>query len=363
MAAKTKSKKERRETVEGRAPCCSLPEVQERDLSHISDGHRLRLIALIAKMWVNGTNLTYFFFKEPAHWRGGSTQEQAVRDAFATWKGLDIGLTFQEVDDAAGAMIRIGFDQDDGSWSYVGRDCIDIASDPAKRTTNFGWDLTTSYGRDTALHELGHVLGFPHEHQNPRAGIVWDEQKVIESFAGYPNYWHPDKTHWNVIRKIPANTVDGSDWDKDSIMHYHFEAGLILQPSDYQTLPLIPAAGLSPLDIQTVKQLYPPQAERLAELRPFESQRFNIAAGEQVDFVINPSISRQYILETFGEMDTVMVLFEIRGGTPEYIAGDDDSGTDYNARIINRLHRGRQYLIRTRLYYAMAQGSGAIMLY
>ena len=94
MAAKTKTKQERDETMEGRSLCCSLPEVQERDLSHISDGHRVRLIALMAKMWVNGTNLTYFFFKEPAHWRGGSDQEQAVRDAFATWKELGISLTF-----------------------------------------------------------------------------------------------------------------------------------------------------------------------------------------------------------------------------------------------------------------------------
>ncbi|MGR8998625.1 MAG: matrixin family metalloprotease [Gammaproteobacteria bacterium] len=363
MVEKKKSKHESCETIEGRALYCSLPKVQERDLSHITDGNRLRLIALMEKMWVNGTNLTYFFFKEPAHWRGGSAQEQAVRDAFASWKELGIGLTFQEVDNAADAMIRIGFDQTDGSWSYVGRDCIDLVPDPAKRTTNYGWDLTTPYGRDTALHELGHVMGEPHEHQNPKAGIVWDEEKVYESLGGPPNNWSRDQTYWNIIRKIPANTVDGSEWDKDSIMHYQFEAGLIKEPSEYQTRPLIPASGLSQLDIQTARRLYPPLEERLPELRPFESQRFTIAPGEQVDFVIKPSISREYTLQTFGQMDTVMVLFEIRDDTQEYIDGDDDSGLDYNARIVARLHRNRQYLVRTRLYYARAQGSGAIMLY
>lgn len=361
MAAKTKQQCD--EAVKGGALCCSLPEVQERDLSHVSDGHRARLIALVAKMWVNGTNLTYYFFKEPARWRGGSGQEQAVRDAFAEWKELGIGLTFQEVDDAADAIIRIGFDQSDGSWSYVGRDCIDYAEDPAERTTNYGWDLTTPYGRDTALHELGHVLGFPHEHQNPRAGIVWDEEKVYDSLGGPPNNWARDKTHWNIIRKIPANTVDGSEWDKNSIMHYEFEAGLIRQPSVYRTQPLIPASGLSPIDIETARRLYPAPKERLPELRPWESQRFNIAAGEQVDFVIRPTMSWRYTLQTFGRMDTVMVLFEVRDGTPEFVAGDDDSGLDYNAKIIARLHRGREYVVRTRLYYAWAQGNGAIMLY
>ena len=363
MATKKKSKEAAGTNPKGRSLCCALPEVQERDLSHITDGQRLRLIALMDKMWVNGTNITYWFFKQPAHWRGGNKQEKAVRDAFAQWKDLGIGLTFQEVDDAADAMIRIGFDQSDGSWSYVGRDCIDHAQDPAERTTNFGWDLTTPYGRDTALHELGHVIGFPHEHQNPKAGIVWAKEKVYESFGGPPNNWPRDKTFWNIIRKIPANTVDGSDWDKDSIMHYQFEAGLIEEPPEYQTHPLIPASGLSPLDIETARRLYPEQEERLPELRPFESQRFTIAAGEQVDFAVDPPISREYTIQTFGQMDTVMVLFEMRDGAQEYIDGDDDSGLDYNAKITTRLHRGRKYVVRTRLYFARAQGSGAIMVY
>lgn len=364
MATRRKSKKtESSESKEAMTQCCSLPEVQDRDLSHISDGNRLRLISLMGKMWVNGTNLTYYFFKQPAHWRGGSRQEQAVRDAIAEWKDLGIGLTFEEVNDAADAMIRIGFDQSDGSWSYLGRDCIDLVRDPARRTTNYGWDLTTPYGRDTALHELGHVLGFPHEHQNPRAGIVWDEEKVYESLGGPPNFWPRERTRWNIIRKIPANTVDGSVWDKDSIMHYQFEAGLIKQPAEYQTQPLIPASGLSQLDKETARRLYPPLEERLPELRAFESQRFTIAAGEQVDFAINPSFSRRYTLQTFGRMDTVMVLFEKRGDALEYMDGDDDSGFSYNAKITAHLHRGREYVVRTRLYYARAQGSGAIMLY
>ena len=74
-------------------------------------------------------------------------------------------------------------------------------------------------------------------------------------------------------------------------------------------------------------------------------------------------MSWRYTLQTFGRMDTVMVLFEVRNGTPEFVDGDDDSGRDYNAKIITRLHRGREYVVRTRLYYAWAQGSGAIMLY
>ncbi|ODS23115.1 hypothetical protein AB835_10680 [Candidatus Endobugula sertula] len=180
------SKNPKTKNNERKSQCCSIPEVQARDLSHITDGTRLRLISKLDRMWVNGTQLTYYFFKEPARWRGGNTQENVVREAFSKWKNLGIGLVFREVQEPEDAIIRIGFDQNDGSWSYVGRDSIDYASNPHERTTNFGWDLTTTYGQDTALHELGHVLGFPHEHQNPRAGIVWNEEKVYESFGGPP---------------------------------------------------------------------------------------------------------------------------------------------------------------------------------
>ena len=65
MNTETKSRQEPDEAKECRTLCCSLPEVQERDLSHISDGNRLSLIRTMSKMWVNGTNLTYFFHSHP----------------------------------------------------------------------------------------------------------------------------------------------------------------------------------------------------------------------------------------------------------------------------------------------------------
>ncbi len=120
---------------------------------------------------------------------------------------------------------------------------VDYVTNPQERTMNFGWDLTTPYGRDTALHEIGHALGFPHEHQNPLAGIVWDEEKVYRYFAGPPNNWPRQTTHHNIIRKISADLVEGSAWDKDSIMHYQFPAGLIISPSYYLRLRLYYASA------------------------------------------------------------------------------------------------------------------------
>jgi hypothetical protein len=342
---------------------CGLPIVPDRQLDYTVNPNVESLIRYIEKKWVNHTLLHYHFLESPQTWRGEEAQKEVVRESFKEWKNLGIGLEFKEVSNPADAEIRIGFEPG-GSWSYVGRDAIDLVPDQNERTMNFGWDLTTPYGRDTALHEIGHALGFPHEHQNPNAGIVWDEDNVYTYFGGSPNYWDRDTTYYNVIRKISAAAVQGSQWDKDSIMHYQFQAGLISIPEQYRTQPLIPDAGLSNVDIEEVRKFYPGEtAVQISELKPYLSQMVQINPGEQLDFVIKPPISRKYMIQTFGNFDTVIVLFEDIDGDPVYLAGDDDSGTNFNAQIETRLLRDHTYYLRLRLYYAESIGQGAVMLW
>lgn len=363
MNTNVKSSKRSKKEDEEKAFCCSLPVVPARQLDANIDANRESLIRYIEKKWVNYTVLHYHFLDAPEAWQGDESQKQVVRESFMEWKELGIGLEFKEVSDPADAEIRIAFEPG-GSWSYVGRDAIDLVPNPNDRTMNFGWNLTTPYGRDTALHEIGHALGFPHEHQNPHAGIVWDEEAVYSYFSGPPNNWNRDKAFYNVIRKISPAAVQGSQWDKDSIMHYQFPAGLIVTPEHYQDHPLIPVAGLSNIDIKEVKKFYPEEPEpRIPELKPYLSQIVQIDPGEQLNFVIKPSVSRKYTIQTFGNLDTVMVLFEDVDGEPVYLSGDDDSGTNFNARIEVRLMRGRTYWLRLRLYYAHATGQGTVMLW
>ncbi len=346
-------------------PYCGTPIVPIRKLDFSSDPHRESLIRYTEKKWVNHTVLHYYFFHN-SEWRGTQRQMDAVRSAFATWKGLGIGLTFTEVSTPGEAELRIGFEPG-GSWSYVGRDSVDFASKPTERTINFGWDLTTPYGRDTALHEIGHAIGFPHEHQNPNAGIVWDEQAAYSYFGGPPNNWDRAMVDHNIIRKISSQAVQGSQWDKNSIMHYGFPPGIITTPSEYQTRPLTPTAGLSDPDIAEAKKFYPgEETHQGVTLVPYYSQIIDIDPGQQLDFVIQPREDGNYTMQSFGPLDVVMVLFEVDQFTqndPKYLAGDDDSGYHFNSLIRQPLLQGHVYMLRVRLYYAESKGQGAVLLW
>ena len=154
------AKEPRLDTPDDRVQLFAVPSTPDRVIAPDVDPYRASLIRYHEKKWVNGTVLHYLFFEDPAEWRGAADQEQAVRAAFHQWKDLGIRLEFTEVNDPEEAEFRIGF-QHGGSWSYVGRDAVDFVTEPLRRTMNFGWDVRTPYGGDTALHEVGHALGFP----------------------------------------------------------------------------------------------------------------------------------------------------------------------------------------------------------
>lgn len=335
---------------------------------------RASAINSLRDKWLNGTELTYYFFDQPGDgqtvtladgsqqfvsWVGPAAQRDALRQAFKVWADLGLGIRFREVTSREQATVRIGFMAGDGSWSYVGRAVLDIAAND--RTMNIGWNVAQDL--DTAIHEIGHTLGFQHEHQNPFSGIVWDEEKVYAALAAPPNRWPRQKTFFNILRKLDTSSVEGTTWDPDSVMHYPFEAGLILQPARYRTQPLRPAGGLSARDITQARQIYPPQPpiNQMAELRLAESRRLTIAAGEQIDLLVKPGRSRTYQLGTFGEADTLIALFEDVDGELKYRGGDDDSGEDRNALLRMRLQRGRTYVLRVRMFYATFAGETAVM--
>jgi hypothetical protein len=354
---------------------CSVKPSSPVQLSPDVGFARASAIMPLANKWSNGTLLHYYFYTDRARdgetvtledgtteWRtyvGAEPQRQIVRDAFAKWKALGIGLNFKETTDRSEAEVRIGFMAGDGSWSYVGTDILHQGADD--RTMNFGWDLRRD--PDTALHEIGHTLGLSHEHQNPNSGIEWNEEAVYSDLAAPPNKWKREKTHYNIIRKLDPDSVQGSSWDPNSIMHYPFKAGLILRPQPYNA-GLTPAGGLSPRDVTWIKTFYPEiQTRSLRSLEPARSFPLNVGNGEQANFIFEPTATRKYKVQTFGACDTQIVLFEEVAGDWRYLAGDDDSGEDRNALVQARLRQGKRYAARVRLKHASGGAPPSVMLW
>jgi hypothetical protein len=204
-------------------PYCALTPRVQRALPDAVTANPQRANAILAtgSKWANQTVLHYCFFTK-GHYAVPRAQAAAVRNAINTWKAVGIGLDFQEVNKLSEAEVRIGYSEADGSSaSNVGRDVLSVPL--TQPTTVYGWSLTTQYGRGTALHELGHVLGMEHEHQNPYAGITWHEQAVYDNLGAPPNSWDHATTYHNILEKLSTTQVQGSKWDPDSIMEYEFE--------------------------------------------------------------------------------------------------------------------------------------------
>ncbi len=315
---------------------------------------RANFILTNSTKWVNGSEIKYMFIEGP------NTQKNVVRNAFKIWEGLDIGIRFTETTNVNESLVRIGFDQNDGSWSYVGRQVLTIPK--KERTMNFGWDLTTPYGFETALHEIGHTIGFEHEHQSPFSGIEWDVPAVYNEFKGPPNKWNKSEIDTNILNKLSPNRVKGSKWDPKSIMQYEFGPGLILKPDSYKN-GITPPGVISANDKKGVREFYPPlKSVSVKTISPNKKTAIAASTGYQSDFVFRAPDTNKFTFETSGALDTVMIIYEKGGNENYYLAGDDDSGLDKNAKITLPLVKGRDYLVNIRVMYASGKNKGTLIV-
>jgi hypothetical protein len=258
-------------------------------------------------------------------------------------------------------MVRIGFDFNDGSWSYVGRDVLTIPKN--ERTMNFGWDLTEdAYGMTTALHEIGHTIGFQHEHQSPFSGITWNTKAVYKEFSAPPNSWSKKDIDLNVLNKLPANQVLGTEWDAKSIMEYEFGPGLVLKPEPYQK-GIFPPGVLSSKDISTVRKTYPPiKASAIKKVTAGKAATITAGAGGQSDSLFTAPVTKSYTFQTKGNLDTILVVYEKGETENHYLAGDDDSGLDKNALVKLPLVKGRTYLVNVKVTFAPKKNKGQLLI-
>ena len=300
-----------------------------------------RAIIVIRKMWPNGSALRVRFM-------GGTQEQQALTQEQAGWWSDHANLKF-EFNDAADAQIRISFDPSDGAWSYVGTDCLSIPKNQA--TMNLGFQ-----DGGTSAHEFGHAIGLGHEHQNPQGGIQWNEDVVIRDLAGPPNFWTPEQTRHNVIRKYSADQIRGTEFDPDSIMLYAFPGSWTQSGQGTHANEMI-----SQLDKAFIASelAYPrddiPEPVDLPVIDTAGTPASIGQPGEEDMFKFTATTADRYTVETSGQTDIVMKLFG-PGSTTDLIAEDDDGGAGWNSKIVADLSPG-DYFVQIR-HYNTTNGTG-----
>ncbi len=158
---------------------------------------------------------------------GGSEYVRSkVRQYAQEWSHhADMTFVFVDVEPSD---IRISFDAESGSWSYVGRTNSYLS--PQRATMNFGWfNARTSETefRRTTLHEFGHALGLQHEHQHPEVAINWDRPAVYSYYARTQD-WSRSDVDANIFRRYNSNSTNYSAYDPASIMHYYIPSSLVI---------------------------------------------------------------------------------------------------------------------------------------
>ena len=164
--------------------------------------------------WDVGSEVTIRFLE------GDPSLRARVQAAAEEWTRL-ANLTF-DFRNSGPTDIRIAFAQGKGSWSYIGKQCRDIAE--PNPTMNFGWltpESTEDEIRSVVMHEFGHAIGMIHEHQNPKGGgINWNRPAVIADLSGPPNNWDEATIDENMFKKYDEDTLDATAVDALSIMMY-----------------------------------------------------------------------------------------------------------------------------------------------
>lgn len=241
------------------------------------------------KLWRTGTTLHVRFIGGEAWMRA-----TAVAAAAEWMRCANIKFVF---DDHPSAQIKISFDQQQGHWSMVGRDAIQIAQMLPTMNLAFVAGHDHSEYHRVALHEFGHALGLIHEHQNPVESIAWNVEAVFAHY-GQTQGWDRAMTQRNILDRYSVDAIQGTAVDRLSIMMYPIPAELTL--NGFTTGWNV---GLSRNDIAFIGRIYP----YIGQVSPYVAP-VNLRAGGKARTLTRVNVRRSpgYVRKPASDVVTVL---------------------------------------------------------
>lgn len=218
-------------------------------LSLVSDGIITpgRIAVLVSKYWgKNGVNLTVSFL---------SNASAALKDKILLYmnkwnKHANVNFSLATGNNYGDVRITLA---GGGYWSYLGTDIRQIPKNQPTMSLH-GFSLSTpdsEYDR-VVTHEVGHTLGFPHEHM--RAEIInrLDYEKTIAYFRATQG-WSRQDVIAQVLTPLEESQIIGTEHaEEDSIMTYSLPASITRDGK-----PIKGGSKITPSDGLFSNKLYP----------------------------------------------------------------------------------------------------------
>lgn len=202
------------------------------------DPHNGRGLAGVKEwLWQAGETIT-FAVNNPVH--AGTLLK--VLQAWQPHLNLKLGIESWDR-----ANVRIESHPNKGNWSAIGNGALSVPRpDP---TANIA-DVSLFW---VWLHEIGHALGFLHEHQSPKIDMQWLVEAVYAYYAqlGKNKDWVMGNLFWIYEQAL------ATEGDPKSIMFYWLAPGLSAKFPQGTTLN----TELSELDKAGARMLYPQESD------------------------------------------------------------------------------------------------------
>jgi hypothetical protein len=205
------------------------------------------LAVLTSRYWgANGIRLTVGFMEAIQN-----DLKNRIVAHFNAWSQFaNVSFVLTDTD----PQVRVTRNQE-GYWSFLGTDILHIPkNEPTMCLQAFTMQTPESEFRRVVRHEIGHTLGFPHEHM--RSAIInrIDPEKAIAYFRRTQG-WSRPMVMQQVLTPLAESSLMGTpDADETSIMAYNLP-GIITKDGR----PIIGGDDIAPQDAEFIGKIYPKQ--------------------------------------------------------------------------------------------------------